>query len=71
MTSKKERGSWWLRNRCYLCGHWLRFDATGCPQCGEEFDGRDAPKRFPRICQCPRCESRAGDEVLAETRRES
>jgi hypothetical protein len=54
MTSKNERGCW-LRDRCYKCGHRLRFASTGCPQCGEEFHGRDI-KRFPESCECDRCE---------------
>lgn len=54
MTRKKDEGAW-LRQRCYECGHTLRFPATGCPQCGAEFDGRAAPKRWPKKCQCQRC----------------
>ena len=56
MRDIEERGCW-LRERCYLCGHILRFDATGCPQCGEEFDGRDDPTVWPDVCDCPRCEA--------------
>ena len=59
MTDRTERGSW-LWSRCYKCGHRLRFDSTGCPQCGEDFDGRNAPKKWPEHCECERCvESRA------------
>jgi len=45
MTSKSERGVW-LRERCYRCGHWLRFPSTACPQCGENFHGR-MMKQYP------------------------
>lgn len=54
MTDRKERGCW-LWSRCYACGHRLRFSSTGCPQCGEEFDGRKQPKRWPEKCDCERC----------------
>lgn len=54
MTAEQERGSW-LWERCYVCGHRLRFASTACPQCGHEFDGRDAPDRFPELCECERC----------------
>lgn len=46
-----------LWGRCYKCGHWLLFMATGCPQCGEHFDARKQPKRWPTKCQCERCAS--------------
>jgi hypothetical protein len=55
MSNRKERGCW-LWERCYQCGHRLRFASTACPQCGEEFDGRNAPKVFPERCDCERCE---------------
>lgn len=48
----------YLRKRCYKCGHRLRPDlggSNGCPQCGEMFDGRPDPKRWPRVCECERC----------------
>ncbi len=45
----------WLRLRCYACGHRLRFEASGCPQCGETFDGREDPAEFPEACECKRC----------------
>lgn len=51
---RKEKGAW-LRARCYVCGHILRFDANGCPQCGEMFDGRKDPKRWSTACECERC----------------
>lgn len=35
---RDERGSW-MRSQCYACGHTLRFESTGCPQCGEAFHG--------------------------------
>lgn len=47
-----ERGGW-LRDQCYACGHRLRFASTGCPQCSEEFHGRDVPVND--VCECPRC----------------
>lgn len=50
----------WLRERCYSCGHRLRFEASACPQCGEEFDGREI-EVFPDACDCRRCaEARDG-----------
>lgn len=52
--SKKEKGSW-LWSRCYACGHKLRFSSSDCPQCGEMFDGRKMPKRWPAKCKCERC----------------
>ncbi len=45
----------YLWERCYGCGHRLRFDSDGCPQCGIHFDGRDDPKVWPEHCDCPRC----------------
>jgi hypothetical protein len=53
-TSKREKGAW-LWSRCYACGHRLRFASNGCPQCGEMFDGRKQPKKFPEKCDCERC----------------
>lgn len=53
MILKSERGSW-LRGQCYACGHRLRFDSTGCPQCGEEFHGLKVKVRD--VCQCDRCD---------------
>lgn len=47
----------YLWGRCYRCGHWLHFASTGCPQCGEQFDGRNEPKRWPKKCRCERCVS--------------
>jgi len=47
----------YLWERCYLCGHRLRFASSGCPQCGEEFDGREDPKEWPEHCDCERCEA--------------
>lgn len=55
MSNKNERGCW-LRDRCYKCGHRLRFASTACPQCGEEFHGRDI-KRYPDRCECERCDT--------------
>lgn len=46
----------WLRDQCYACGHLLAFAASACPQCGEQFDGRDDPAEFPDLCRCKRCE---------------
>lgn len=62
-TNRKERGCW-LRSRCYACGHTLRFQSTGCPQCGENFDGRKNPKRWPRVCDCARCRPAAAEAQL-------
>ena len=66
MTDRKERGCW-LRGRCYMCGHELRFDSTGCPQCGEEFDGRKLPRGFkwPKTCECSRCTAATGDTAMS------
>ena len=59
-TDRTERGAW-LWSRCYACGHRLAYDSNGCPQCGEEFDGRKQPRKWPETCDCPRCElARAG-----------
>lgn len=54
MTSRMERGSW-LWARCYTCGHKFGYPATSCPQCGEEFDGRRRPNKWPDACECDRC----------------
>ena len=45
----------YLWERCYSCGHRLRFDSDGCPQCGIHFDGRADPEPWPDNCDCPRC----------------
>jgi hypothetical protein len=45
----------YLWERCYSCGHRLALSSTACPQCGEYFDGRDDPKRWPEQCDCERC----------------
>lgn len=57
MADRKERGCW-LWERCYACGHRLRFASTGCPQCGEDFDGRRQPGKgkWPETCDCERCQ---------------
>lgn len=39
---KDDDGSY-LWERCYECGHRLRFPSDGCPQCGIHFDGRPDP----------------------------
>lgn len=52
-----DDGGTWLRDRCYSCGHRLAFDAAACPQCGESFDGRADPKRWPDTCECKRCQA--------------
>lgn len=49
-----DKGSY-LWERCYKCGHRLAFASTGCPQCGEDFDGRKDPKKWPESCDCKRC----------------
>jgi hypothetical protein len=56
VTNRKAKGAW-LRARCYACGHRLRFDANGCPSCGEMFDGRPAPRPWPDRCECDRCQA--------------
>lgn len=53
MMDQEDDG--WLRDRCYSCGHRLAFAASACPQCGEEFDGRENPKKWPEKCSCARC----------------
>lgn len=58
---RQENAGCWLRHRCYACGHQLRFASTACPQCGEDFDGREAPRTWPKTCDCARC----SDEALA------
>lgn len=58
----KDDGSY-LWERCYSCGHRLRFASTGCPQCGKTFDGRTDPKKWPESCDCPRCvDARLADQ---------
>jgi len=52
---RKDDDASYLWDRCYRCGHWLRFASTGCPQCGVTFDGRADPKRWPNKCDCERC----------------
>jgi len=52
--AKKDDGSY-LWERCYDCGHRLRFASDGCPQCGIHFDGRKDPKKWPERCDCERC----------------
>jgi len=52
--SDKDDGSY-LWDRCYGCGHILRFSSDGCPQCGIHFDGRDEPEKWPKRCDCDRC----------------
>ena len=54
MSNSIDDGAY-LWERCYACGHRLRFASTGCPQCGEQFDGRKDPKRWPEKCDCARC----------------
>lgn len=51
---RTEEGSW-LRSRCYACGHRLSLEATACPQCGQQFDGRVMPNPAPDRCLCQRC----------------
>ena len=51
--TRDEQGSWMLK-QCYVCGHRLRFESNGCPQCGAMFDGRD--HEIHDTCDCPRCE---------------
>ena len=45
----------YMMSRCQDCGHWLRFPASHCPQCGvvaSEYE----PDIWPEICDCERCE---------------
>lgn len=65
MSNRKERGCW-LWARCYACGHRLALDSTACPQCGESFDGRKEPKRFPETCECDRCVKARMPDVTCE-----
>lgn len=58
-------GGFSLWARCYDCGHRLRFEASGCPQCGEHFDGRAEPDVFPDSCDCERCERAREKEAAA------
>ncbi len=51
----RRRGGFWLRGRCYKCGHRLAFASCNCPQCGIEFAHGREPKRFPEKCECKRC----------------
>ncbi len=53
--------SYYLWERCFKCGHRLRFASDGCPQCGADLSARkDPPKRWPEKCECQRCsEARA------------
>jgi hypothetical protein len=62
MTEKRrapedDEGGFWLRERCYKCGHRLAFAASACPQCGIEFAHGDDPKRWPDRCECKRCDA--------------
>jgi len=45
----------YLWQRCYACGHRLALPSSACPQCGEEFDGRNDPDAWPEGCECDRC----------------
>jgi hypothetical protein len=54
-NTRQADGGAYLWERCYYCGHRLRFSATGCPQCGMIFDGRRDPKKWPDKCGCERC----------------
>lgn len=44
----------YLADRCWSCGHRLRFMASHCPQCNVAMKAKD-PKKFPEKCQCDRC----------------
>jgi hypothetical protein len=54
MTDRTEEGSW-VWDRCYACGHRLALASNGCPHCGQMFDGRTPPRRYPEQCGCERC----------------
>lgn len=55
-------GGSYLWERCYACGHRLRFASDGCPQCGIHFVDGDDPPNWPEDCDCPRCEQARKDE---------
>lgn len=60
MSETQKDDGCYLWERCYKCGHRLRFSSSACPQCGITFDGRDDPKKWPERCECERCsEARA------------
>lgn len=50
----EDEGSF-LWQRCYACGHRLRFASDGCPQCGIHFADGDDPPNWPELCECDRC----------------
>lgn len=53
----------WMMDRCHACGHRLRFEATGCPQClAKAVAPWNEPKEMPDTCKCDRCAiARAGE----------
>lgn len=55
MNEEPEDDGSYMWERCYSCGHRLRFSADGCPKCGIHFDGRADPEPWPDVCECPRC----------------
>ena len=53
----------WMMDRCHACGHRLRFEASGCPQCrAKAVAPWNEPKEMPDTCKCDRCAiARAGE----------
>lgn len=45
----------YLWERCYYCGHRLRFPSTHCPQCTKEFKRGFRIWFWPDKCECERC----------------
>jgi len=60
-----EESGCWMYDRCDECGHRLRFESDGCPQCGASFGApwkRTLPE--PDKCYCARCvEARKADKA--------
>lgn len=52
----------YLWQRCYACGHRLRFASDGCPQCGIHFVDGDDPPNWPEVCECDRCQTARVEE---------
>ena len=61
-TTRHDDDGSYLWQRCYACGHRLRFLSDGCPQCGIHFTDGDDPPNWPELCDCQRCvEARAAE----------
>jgi hypothetical protein len=50
-----EDSGLWLYDRCDQCGHRLRFEASGCPQCSAQFGAPWKRAQIPDVCECERC----------------